>query len=136
MYDVFLAIVVILISARAITLEKRVWHDEFEPFKAPSPGWIWSLRSWHAWKAASSIAGPSCFLMGLFGLLGIAFEENIVLLSIAVGALFIGVGLMIIVVIFNRPKLIIPPPFRNQRGLWRQWREDGFVPPERKKKSK
>ena len=107
----------------------RAWSSPAGTFdRAPSwwrlsPGlWRGVLRSLlvTTFGLAAGVAGA--FLGLIDPLIGRPPGLTLLILALA-GGVALGFGLMLTIILFNWPKLLVPPPMRSQRGTVDEWLE-------------
>ena len=96
------------------------------------PGWPWggsALKGWIRSLPAAVLAGWSMFLLALIGVAssnGFLIEGSPLrplgyLALPAIGMMIIGFVHMVTVILFNRPKYLVPPSLRKEPGLVHAW---------------
>jgi hypothetical protein len=109
--------------AFATTQLPRLWRDT-EAARRPRPSWwFWGQRTWKAmlraqpagicvgWTIALAAAGGS-------GLNGAQTTPLTILAVVSVSAVVLGAGLIVSIVLFARPKILVPPALRGDQGLF------------------
>lgn len=113
----------------SFTLTPRYWMKgvpHVDPDRPPR-AWVWGGALWKGFVRALPIAGPQIVLF--FGP-ALPVELELVVPGSSAwewqGRLWIlAMGIVLIselgIVLFNRPKFLIPPRFRNQPGAIEEW---------------
>jgi hypothetical protein len=106
-----LAIVVALMALSSLRGVRRYWNvHEDDPRYRMASYWPWGEDSWNAFTRS--------FLLGPYGLACLALALGVSTLRTYAGLAFFATILpAITIALFNRPKLLVPPGLRAQKGM-------------------
>jgi hypothetical protein len=115
------ALAAALIFALWVVGAPRLWRGEAD-VDDPSPAWPFGAATWRG-VIRGFIVGPPCIAFALAGA-AVAELTDADDLGMAIGVIGL-VGFVVLhvpILLFNRPKALVPPPLRHQRGALREWR--------------
>ena len=112
------ALAAALILAMWVVGAPRLWRGESDVDEVP-PAWPFGAAMWHG-VIRSFIVWPPLMALALAGG-AVAELTDADDLGMGLGAigLFGGVALHLPILLFNRPKALVPPPLRYQPRAWR-----------------
>jgi hypothetical protein len=96
----------------------RMWRGQFElaDVHAVPSFWVWGAPLWRAWVRSWFVASSGC-LLAVLRLVGMITDAAVAYvlacLMLTAGWLFLSLS----VVMFNRPRFVIPPHLRSEPGL-------------------
>jgi hypothetical protein len=116
------AVLAVLILAGWLVGAPRLWRGDAE-VDEPPPAWPLGAPSWHG-VMRSFIACPP-FIVLVFAGGAVAELSDADDLGMAIGAIGLlgSVVLHVPILLWNRPKALVPPPMRRQPGALREWRQ-------------
>lgn len=122
-------VVVLALGAMGIKGVPALWRDEVDYFHEVPRSWVWSGALWRGWvRAIPSVGVISIPIFLLSGLaLGAADGSAI---QTACGYSTFGLLAVFLlntaaISLFARPKFLIAPPLRSQRGAIAEWLHPG-----------
>jgi hypothetical protein len=114
-------LVAALLLAMWLVGAPRLWRGEAD-VDEPPPAWPFGATSWRGVIRSFIVCPP---LIGL-ALAGAALAEltgaDDLGMTLGVIGLVGSVALHVPILLFNRPKALVPPDLRNQPGALREWR--------------
>jgi hypothetical protein len=119
-----LVLVVCCLSLLGATYSLRfVWRAD--PSREVPSWWLWGGPSYRGFARAIPLGVVSSwpFLLAAFwglGLITSMSASSTVSLLVLAALVIVGVGLMLSVALFNRPKSFVPPKLREQPGAWHE----------------
>lgn len=120
---------VLFLTGLWLAAAPRIWRGESELHpSAPPVWWPFSVALW-AGVARSFVALSPAFivlfvLVGLADLKGNGSAAGDALLLAGAGVLVVASAVYGVIVLFNRPRFLVPPPWRDDPGAREQWRVD------------
>lgn len=111
----------------------RFWRNELRFYDSPPRWWLWGDAGWRACARASPCAPVGLwFLLATgagFGLADVVDSTSAtdVLTDMATGAFILAMLTVVVglsVALFNRPRLVVAPHQRAERGALVEWRDD------------
>jgi hypothetical protein len=112
-------------------------NDRFYDRDGPGPWWPYSKAAWRAWVRGMPPAVVAAVLMGVGTVIGSfagkfdsGAEEKLgdtttgVVMFVLFVAAFAGFLLSLATLFVNRPRWLVAPRFRQDRGLFAEWRND------------
>ena len=118
----FLLVLLVL----AICRLPAYWRGNVSIIDRVRPWWPYGAALLRGWQRALAV-GVGAFAFGVAaavcGILNASYGSNAVERLIGVLAIVMVtlVLLMLVVMLFNRPKFMVPPRFRDQRGALSEW---------------
>jgi hypothetical protein len=101
-------------------------------FKRMSSWWLWGdplLRGWVRALAVGLIGGwllvASMIAAGLLATETVTSSVGFGFLTLLVIGLFVSLGMVATIMLFNRPRFAVPPHLRDQPGAVAEWRGSG-----------
>jgi hypothetical protein len=115
------AFLAVFMLAMWIVGAPRLWRGDAD-VDEPAPAWPFGAPAWRG-VIRSFIVGPPCIAL-VFAGGAVAELTDADDLGMAIGAfgLLAVVALHVPMLLFNRPKALVPPPLRDQPGALREWR--------------
>jgi hypothetical protein len=129
----WLAVVVFLpILLLALSQLPKLWRHETDFWDGKAPGWwVWGetlFRGWVRSLIALTLTGTlllGVFVLGVIADIGEESQTSSDAVQLAFAVSFVLLVLLFIagitVSLFNRPKFIVPPHLRGERGAIEQW---------------
>jgi hypothetical protein len=115
------ALLAVLLLAMWLVGAPRLWRGESD-VDEPPPAWPFGAAAWHG-VIRSFIVWPPLLALAMAGAaVAELTEADDVGMTLGVIGLFGGVALHIPILLWNRPKVLVPPPLRRQPGALREWR--------------
>jgi hypothetical protein len=107
----------------------RLWRSDSTYWAQPAAWWPWGTSSWRGWVRAVPVflVGAAAMLIGAVpAVIGLPDPEDTstradVFFVWVVGAIAVmaaSFALVLSIILFNRPRLFVPPARRNERGAW------------------
>jgi len=115
------AFLAVFMLAMWIAGAPRLWRGESD-VDEPAPAWPFGAPAWRG-VIRSFIVGPPCIaLVFAGGAVAELTDADDLGMAIAAFGLLAVVALHVPILLFNRPKALVPPPLRDQPGALREWR--------------
>lgn len=119
----------ILIGALAVWLAPRYWRHEITVLDRGAPTWWpYGAALWRAWIRTSAISGTWLLSASIGYLLLVLGPDPTWPIAVVIGyrAVAVGVPLTLLVaaftvILFNRPRIVVPPYLRHQPGAVAEW---------------
>lgn len=110
MEDIALLVGTLIFTANAARRVLTYWTGR-APLPPPAFFWPLSARVWRAYTR--SVALVPAFIIGEIVAAGILGSG-----VLALGILLSNSALIITIMLFNKPAVLVPPPYRSEPGLW------------------
>jgi hypothetical protein len=119
-------VVLLVISMGAIRQLPTLWKAPAKRFARVPSWWLWGKGLWSGWMRSVPAGTVSAALLGLagfFGLLSTGTSGEVhdavwrIFAVIFVTAIFIAIVIMPLIIFVNRPKFMVAPHLRKQKGL-------------------
>jgi hypothetical protein len=115
------ALLAALLLAGWLVGAPRLWRGDAE-VDEPPPAWPFGAAAWHGVMRSFIVCPP--FIVLVFAGGAVAELSDADDLGMAIGAigLLASVVLHVPILLWNRPKALVPPPMRGEPGALREWR--------------
>ena len=109
------ALLAVLILAAWLVGTPRLWRGAAD-VDDPPPAWPFGAASWHGVIRSFVVCAPFIALVFAGGALAELSDADDLGMAIGLIGLFVSVVLHVPILLWNRPKALIPPPMRDQPG--------------------
>jgi uncharacterized membrane protein len=125
-FPALFVVVFIVISIVGITRLPTLWKETPRRSARAPTWWLWGDSLWRGWMRALPAGTVSAALLGLsccFGFLSTATSGEVhdaawrIFAVLFVSAIFIPIVIMPLIILVNRPKFVVAPHLRKQKGL-------------------
>jgi hypothetical protein len=126
-YAVFMTVGALVFVPLCVRGVRVAWRAPMRVFAEPFPWWVWGAALWRGYVRAMVAVGTT-FVVDLLALMVLIWAPGgdvivIAIVPLLVVSLAVGFGLMITIVLFNRPRRLVPPYLRDQPGAVGEWLE-------------
>lgn len=129
--EVALLVVALAFAAVGARGLPAIWRNEVEYFHRTPHSWTWGGALWRGWvrwiPAGAATFVMFAVLLAVTCALPTRSLQEVSLLA-AIGALGFGIALWFPIALTGRPRRLIAPPLRHQRGALSEWFGSGEGP--------
>jgi hypothetical protein len=124
-YAVFMTVGALVFVPLCLRGVRSIWREPVRLFAEPFPWWVWGAPLWRGYVRGMVAVGATFVtdLVAVMALIWLPGGDAVVIavVPLLVGSLAVGFVLMLTIVLFNRPRRLVPPYLRDQPGAVAEW---------------
>jgi hypothetical protein len=124
-YAIFMTLGALVFVPLCLRGVRLMWREPMRVFAEPFPWWVWGAPLWRGYVRGLVTVGAT-FVIDLIAVLALVWLPGgdavvIAVAPVLLGSIAVGFVLAVTIVLFNRPRRLVPPYLRDQPGAVSDW---------------